>query len=355
MTAVDLSRHTDHRADLDAALTGYFAHQQHRAADLGVASIEMWRRLADATTGGKRVRPLVLLRAHEALGGRRREAALSAAVAIELLHTAFVIHDDIIDRDTRRRGTENFIGVHASHAAAQGLDADRADRWAQSMGLLGGDLLLTAALRVVGGLDLPVEQRVGMLGVFEDAIGRAVVGERDDLAFSLGLEVPSEAQIRLMMERKTASYTFAAPLRSAALLADARAETAAQLGVIGNALGAIFQIRDDLLGVFGDSAVTGKSAASDLREGKVTLLIAYAQRSDQWAKVSDLWGRPDLSAGDVDVLRSVIERSGAKARLERELEREVARLRSLVAATPLPRTLAADLIVEADRAWGRAA
>ncbi|TPX03336.1 polyprenyl synthetase family protein, partial [Schumannella luteola] len=310
------SRTTRMREQFEERFEAYFAEQTTRATLHDARFRELWERVRLLAHGGKRVRPLLLLTAHDDLGGRRRDDALRAAVGVELLHNALVIHDDIIDGDLERRGGPNITAAFASDARARGIRPREARGWGETMALLAGDLLLSAAVREVARIDAPVELRDQVLRILDDGVYLAASGEQADVAFGLGLERPDTESIRTMMHRKTACYSFETPLRVGAALAEAPEQLGHRLGEIGRSLGLLFQMRDDLLGVFGTPAITGKSASGDLREGKVTLLVAYARDTPAWEAVAALWGRAGIGDAEVELLREALEVSGARKRLE---------------------------------------
>ena len=331
------------REQFDARLDDYFAEQSARAALHDERFRELWTRLRALARGGKRVRPLLLLTAHDGLGGPRRPDAVRAAVGVELLHTALVIHADIIDGDLERRGAPNITASFAADARARGLSEPRSRAWGETMALLAGDLLLSAAVREVARIEAPAALRDRVLAVLDEGVYLAASGEQADVAYGIGLEHPDAEAIRAMMHRKTACYSFETPLRMGAVLAEAPEPLVHRLGEIGRGLGILFQLRDDLLGAFGRPELTGKSASSDLREGKVTMLVAFARDEPAWQAVAPLWGRPGLAEHEVELLREALTVCGARRRLEKEIEREGAHVLSLIGAARLPSALAAEL------------
>ena len=105
------------QAEVDAVLDRFFSVSRRRAEPLGLAYVELWDALAAATDGGKRFRPLMVITAYDALGGDDHEAAANVGAAFELLHTALIVHDDVIDRDFVRRGGPNVAGTYRDRAA----------------------------------------------------------------------------------------------------------------------------------------------------------------------------------------------------------------------------------------------
>ncbi|WP_424937579.1 MULTISPECIES: polyprenyl synthetase family protein [Bacteria] len=302
----------------------------------------VWETAREASEGGKMLRPHLLLSAYGAFAVEPAESAVQVAAAMELLHLAFLLHDDVIDRDLVRRGRPNLIARRYDIARGQGMNDSAALRYGDGCAILAGDVLLSAAHRLVAEVDEPLDVRRGLLRALDDAILAAAVGEHADLVIGLR-GVADESAILRTMRDKTARYSFSAPLRMGALLGGASAEVIAALGVIGDTIGIAFQARDDVLGVFGDPQRTGKSALSDLREGKVTLLIAAARADPAWREVAHLFGRPELEETDAALIRAVIERSGARTRVEAAITRFAEDARASLEPVTLPSTLVDDL------------
>lgn len=316
---------------------------------------ELWRAMRTAVSGGKRVRPRLLLSSYTQLTNADDEPAIRLAVAIELLHTALLVHDDLIDGDDERRGAPNLIGVFRDAGRTAGLGPRQAARWGETAGILAGDLLLMSALRmgVLPHLDRRRADRIAEL--LDESIFRAAAGELADVAYGVGLSTPAVDDIRDMMADKTAHYSLELPLRAAAVLADAGVELEERLGAIGCALGILFQLQDDLLGVFGDPQQTGKSAMGDLREGKQTLLVALARDRPEWRAAAAGFGDAHLDEEGAAALRRALEASGARADFEAEIRRERDRAVELIRAAQLPPALEQTLSRAADQAMERQA
>ncbi len=314
---------------------------------------ELWRTMRTAVAGGKRVRPQLLLSSYTQLANADDDAAIQLAVAIELLHTALLVHDDIIDGDDERRGAPNLVGAFRSAGRSAGLGPVAAERWGETAGILAGDLLLMSALRmgVLPELDRRRADRIAEL--LDESIFRAAAGELADVAYASRLTTPSVGDIRDMMADKTAHYSLELPLRAAAVLADAGVEIEERLGAVGRSLGILFQMQDDLLGVFGDPDRTGKSAIGDLREGKQTLLVAFARDTPAWAAVAEHFGDPMLDEPGAEALRQALELSGARASFEAEIRGERDRAVRLIRDAALPAELEHALCRAADQAMER--
>jgi geranylgeranyl diphosphate synthase type II len=340
------------RDAVDTVLSEFFEDRIRRATPLAEHYALLWRRLARSSEGGKRLRPRLLLDTHRAFGGAHLEDATVAAAAFELLHTALLLHDDVIDGDLSRRGRPTVAAEFADDALTSGLPPRSAAAWGQASGILGGDLLLSATYALVARVRTSAREELTEL--VEECLFRAAAGEHDDVAFGLGTAPGSPEQVLRMMENKTGGYSFAAPLRAGAALAGADGQAMAELEQVGTALGVLYQLRDDMLGVFGDARRTGKSTTGDLRERKRTLLVAFAEEHPAWNAVRYLWGDPNLDDAGADLLRDALVTSGARTAMSELIETRRQEIVALIGRTALPTGLQQDLGDLADQLAGRA-
>ena len=278
----------------------------------------LWSALSDASEGGRRFRPALLLSAHEALGGTRHEAAVQVAAAVEILHTAFVVQDDVIDGDQVRRGSPSLPAAVAARALHEGAPEQAARGLGEAAGILAGDLGLVTAMRAVAGCSAPAPVVSSLLDLVESSMHASAAGELDDVRLPLRpADRPESMQEALSVaELKTAVYSFQLPLHAAGLLADASPGRLESLDAVGALLGIGFQLVDDLLGVFGDEDRTGKSTLGDLREGKRTALVAHAATTAQWPRLRPLLGRADLGEDEARRARDLLTVSGSRAWVE---------------------------------------
>ena len=279
--------------------------------------LEAMERLVMA--GGKRLRPAFCHWAYVAAGGSPDDdAVVDAGAALELLHTFALIHDDIMDGSDRRRGMPT---VHrrfeARHAAAGWRGEDR--RFGEGVAILVGDLAF-----VYADLLLAAAPRAA-LDVFTELRLEVNVGQYLDLLGTVRGEVSIE-KARRICRYKSGSYTIERPLHLGAALAGGLDELGPVLSAYGRPLGEAFQMRDDLLGAFGDTVLTGKPVGDDLREGKPTALYAFAVASAEGAAaklLADRFGAPDITADEVGELQSILEWTGARRQVECTIERRV--------------------------------
>jgi geranylgeranyl diphosphate synthase type II len=303
---------TERLDQVDAVLERFFSLARTRAARHGAEYEKLWDTLQANAAGGKRFRPRMVLAAYRALGGRDFEAAVYVGASYELLHTALIVHDDVIDRDFMRRGNPNISGRYRDIATTAGIPLPLAEHRGMSAAVIAGDLALTSAYRLIDRSGVADGTRSRLLDILDDAVFASAAGELMDVELSLRTDVPAVDDILAMERLKTAVYSFEAPLQAGAVLADADEAVVTMLGEFGSDIGVAYQVVDDLLGVFGDEEQTGKTTLGDLREGKRTVLIAYAAGTAEWREISGLVGKTDLSRGEAALVRSVLESCGAR-------------------------------------------
>jgi geranylgeranyl diphosphate synthase, type I len=332
------------RAEIDASLTTALGRLLPRLAAQHPALAPVADELRAFVAGGKRVRPALLLLGFEAAGGSDRRAVHGPALSLELLHTCALAHDDVIDRAPTRRGRPT---VHEGFAARH-----RAARWAGDPGAYGeavaillGDLAFVQADELFLEADVPPAALLAGLARFTALREEVMAGQYLDLHAATSRTTDRELALTVAT-LKSGRYSVARPLEIGASLAGAEPELVAGLGRFGDPLGRAFQVRDDLLGVFGEEVATGKSVASDLAEGKRTLLIAEAMARlagpDRLRLEAGL-GDPDLDPARAAELRELIDGCGALAATEAYVRDAVAEADAVLADLDLPARVAADL------------
>ncbi|MFK0040491.1 polyprenyl synthetase family protein [Paenarthrobacter sp. NPDC090517] len=347
ITSSGLRGRTDLCAAIENELSGLIGKRASAATAYGPDFARLWALAGRNVLGGKFVRPLLLMETYDALSqrhqqydsddSRQRETAISIAAAIELLHYAFLLHDDVIDGDLVRRGHPNLIGSLLAEATARtdgragtdgtggvrGTRAGSSLHWAQTGGILMGDMLLAATHQSFARADLPHELRLRLLDLLEHTINETVAGEQLDVGLGDGAIAPDLQTILVMCGYKTATYTFELPLRAAATLAGADFAVENSLATAGRHLGLAFQLQDDLLSTFGDPRRHGKDPFSDLREGKETAIIAHARTTHAWPDIEPFFGMPELSVGQGEHVRRHLSDCGAEAFVQGLIEEQV--------------------------------
>ncbi len=304
----------------------------HRWASVDPELLAPFDALRAVSSGGKRLRPAFCYWSFVGAGGSPEDpAVIDAGAAIELLHTMALVHDDVMDRSRRRHDVDTIHVTFAQRHAAAGWRGD-AGRFGEGVAILMGDVAQVYADRLLAGAP------PAALATFDEMRLELNAGQYLDLLGS-ARGAPTVEEARRICRYKTATYTVERPLHLGAALAapDRLDELVGPLSAYGAPLGEAFQLRDDLLGTFGDPGVTGKPVGEDLREGKPTMLVALAyQGADaaQRAVLDEHIGRADLGAADVARVQSVIEATGGRAELEATIARLVAG--ALAASGELP-------------------
>jgi geranylgeranyl diphosphate synthase type I len=286
-------------------------------------------------SGGKRIRPSFAywgwrtVRAHS----DDDSGLIVAAASLELLHACALVHDDVMDASDTRRG---LPAAHRAFAALHRRErwTGDADAFGAAAAILLGDLLLTWADAMFAAAALPPSTGNAARRLWDDMRQLVMAGQYlDVLVQARGVFSPLDA-LRVA-KFKTSKYTVEGPLHLGATAAGAPSQTLRALSAYGLPLGEAFQLRDDVLGVFGDPERTGKPAGDDLREGKRTLLVALAmERADhvQAALLRRALGDRTLDESAVEAMREVIVDTGALAQVERRITRRTAEARSALAS-----------------------
>ncbi len=298
---------------VDAVLERFFSLAKKRASPLGSSYEHLWGLLERNTQGGKRFRPRMVMAAYAGLGGDDMDAAAYVGASFELLHTALIVHDDVIDRDFVRRGIPNISGTYRDHAVGRGASVEIAEHRGVSAAVIAGDLALFNAYRLIDRSGVTGAMRDRLLDILDEAMFASAAGELLDVDLSMATAAPLVDEILTMERLKTAVYSFETPLQAGAVLAGASEAAVATLGEFGREIGIAYQIVDDVLGVFGEEESTGKTTIGDLREGKRTVMIAFACSTPEWARLQQLIGDPDLTHEQAIEARLLLVQCGAKA------------------------------------------
>ncbi|HVE99142.1 MAG TPA: polyprenyl synthetase family protein [Mycobacteriales bacterium] len=302
------------RKALDEFLSGQVSALDSIAVELGPAAEKVRDFVLD---GGKRLRPAFCYWGWRGAGGPDVDEIVTAAASLELLQACALIHDDVMDGSDTRRGRPSLHrGFAALHRGESWLGDPEA--FGTSAAILLGDLCLIWADQLLNTSGLPGDVLRRGAATYDEMRVELMAGQYLDLLEQVlgGRDVE---RARRVARYKSAKYTIERPLQLGGVLAGGAPAVLATYTAYGLPLGEAFQLRDDLLGVFGDPAETGKPAGDDLREGKRTVLVATAlqrARPDEAAVVRRHLGDPHLDEEGVAALRTVIDETGARAEVE---------------------------------------
>ena len=268
--------------------------------------------------GGKRLRPAFCYWGWRAAGGPADSPGIiTAAAGLELLHAGALVHDDIMDGSDTRRGQPAAHRRLADEHTAAGYRGS-SDAYGTAAAILLGDWSMAWCDEMVDGCGLPEARLRPARLLLHTLHTELIAGQYLDLV-EQARGGGSLDRARTVIRYKTAKYTIERPMQLGALLAGANAGVLAACSAFALPLGEAFQLRDDVLGVFGDPGTTGKPAGDDLREGKATVLVESTRQratTSQRATLDRLLGDPALDADGVRTLRSLIEDTGARAAVE---------------------------------------
>ena len=305
------------RTRVDAALADFVARQRVLLSDLGPDLDGFIDAATDFVRGGKRLRPLFCRAGWLVAGGDPDEPRLDhAAAALEWLQGSALVHDDLMDESDTRRGRPSIHRDFERKHRDAGLVGDPA-RHGESVAILLGDLMLSWADEQFRSCGLP--RTTEALRFLDLCKTEVVAGQYLDVLAQTRLSVDVEEAMRVV-RYKSAKYTVERPLHLGAALAGADESLISALTDVALPLGEAFQLRDDVLGVFGDPGVTGKPAGDDLRDGKRTVLVARAAELGTDTD-RELLARALGTTDGVDELRDLVERTGALATVEADIER----------------------------------
>ncbi len=293
------------------------------SAEVGAAA-ESIERLA--LRGGKRMRAGLVAAAHEAAGGDWRQAT-HAMLAMELLQVYLLVHDDWMDDDAVRRGGP------AVHVALREALGDL--RMGDAAAVLAGDLASGYAQEVMTESALPADRVLRAVRAFAEIQEEVVVGQLSEMRARPNgtLGKTKAVGVEQVHALKTASYTTKGPVKLGAILAGASQEAVAAFERFGRPIGVALQLRDDLLGVFGDPSATGKPVWNDLRQGKRTALVEELENEP---KIASVLGRLDATDAELEDVVRFMESSGARARVEARVKSLCEEARTALGSFAMP-------------------
>ena len=268
--------------------------------------------------GGKMLRGTLVKLGYE-LVTKSNNAILKPAAAFEILHTALLIHDDIIDQSPVRRGKP------ALHIRTKNK------QYGISQAICLGDIGITHATKQIAESDFPTDAKNKAVTYFQQVISDTILGEMLDVASSQSLK-RTEKQILHIHKMKTAQYTIIGPLTLGAILGGAPDSLLKSLKLFGEHLGIGYQLQDDILGVFGDEKKIGKSTTSDIEENKSTILITYAIKhaNTQQRIALTNYGKKGIRRKEQELIKKVFIETGALAYSQNMIDKQTTKAKEYI-------------------------
>ena len=354
---------------VQSTIDGYLAERSPEFAAIAPELTPFIDFSRDLLAGGKRFRALFCYWGWQSVATAETDeeeihSVLLAATALEVFHAAALVHDDIMDNSDTRRGMPSaHRRFEALHRDSNWL-GDQA-KFGQSSALLLGDLLLGWSDELFSdGLSrlTNLQARIAARSEFNLMRSEVTVGQYLDILEESAWARQPESELLPRANRvivyKSAKYSVEAPLAIGASLGAGSLAQVAALRDFGLPLGIAFQLRDDVLGVFGDPEVTGKPSGDDLREGKRTALVAIAREKlppGPRRLLDELLGDPEISDLQVELLQNTIRECGAVEEVERMIEANMATALAAITAAPLSRSARDQLMELADTVIRRSA
>jgi len=324
------------RRRLRADLGTFLAAKRDDVARLRPWGRDILRRLETFTRNGKMIRGGLVALGCDMAGGRAGAAAVRAGTALELIQSGLLIHDDIMDRDPRRRGGPSIHEQYARLAPGGGRAGDA--HFGTSMAICAGEIAIFLAFEAVAGLAGPSKRAAAVQNLFASEFGLVGLGQMLDIEAGTTREILPQRTILEIYRYKTARYSFYLPLAAGWVLGGGPGRVRPALERLGEDLGLAFQIKDDELGLYGSTGATGKPVGSDIREGKRTLfaagLLNRAGGPDA-ARLARIFGRPDATEADIRFVRGLAERLGVREDVRRVMVRLGRRAGERIRALPV--------------------
>ncbi|MBE0713719.1 MAG: polyprenyl synthetase family protein [Candidatus Aminicenantes bacterium] len=335
-------------------LDEFLAAKRKDMSGLKPRGTDVLRRLAEFTRKGKMIRGGLVSLGSEMTGGRFSRAAVRAGTAFALIQSGLLIHDDIMDRDARRRGAPS---IHEQYALlAENPGTPGAAHFGTSMAICAGEISIFLAFEALAGLPGPGKNTAAVQKLFAAEFGLVGLGQMRDIQAGASTMPLEEHDVIDIYRYKTARYSFSLPLAAGWMLAGGRGSVLPKLQRLGEDLGLVFQIKDDELGLFGSEKTLGKSVGSDIRQGKKTLfhlhLLDRASGPDL-DRLSAVFGRQDASKQDIDFVRGLAVRLGVREDVGRVMERFGSRAADAIQGLPVAGTHRAILQALLDYSFTR--
>jgi len=298
---------------LDLELKSQIDSYQSSLPRVGKTTNDAFKRLSKFVISGKGIRGSFVVLIAELLGGDR-QVALPVGAALELVHSALLVQDDIMDQDALRRGKPTIWAQYEKEGKKQGMANPRLYGYSQAISL--ADFSYFLAMRILSDSLEGIKYQTKLMSKFSEIVMMVGFGQMDDVYFgSHPVAEPSVANTDFIYEFKTARYTFSLPFALGAIVAQQELNTISSLESLGKEIGMLFQIRDDELSLISTEAEIGKSSGGDIRENKKTLIRALFMRFAP-NNVCQHFGNEQINKAQIEEVRKEYYRSGISERVE---------------------------------------
>ncbi|MCH7568557.1 MAG: polyprenyl synthetase family protein [Nanoarchaeota archaeon] len=314
-------RLAEYKELVDNYLTNFLEEKKKEVSQINMWGEDLIKRLKVFVCQGKTIRGSLLVMTYKMFKNEIDENTIKAAAAIELLHSALLIHDDIIDKDVLRRGKKTIFAQYEEMCKEENFEDAR--HFGYSMGICAGDVCISSVFEILGTLETKDEVKSQIIKLFSEDLNCTGLAEMEDIYMGFSKKEFNEERIINIYRYKTARYTFSAPFLGGAILAEQDEETMENLLKLGDHMGIIFQIKDDELGLFGSELEIGKTIGSDIAENKKTLLrlLLFEKVSpDEKEKLRKIFGNQNLDENMVNFVRELIDKYKIREDIYKKIE-----------------------------------
>jgi geranylgeranyl diphosphate synthase type I len=328
------------RLQIENYLETFFHKKKEEFGHINTLGEDLSSRLYSFSVGGKMIRGLFVYLGYalfrgDAEGTRDDQNLIQAGAAMELFQSALLVHDDIMDRDLKRRGRDSLFYQYSTLPGLQ----NNTDSYhiGESLGMCAGDVSFFLAFEILSRLKVRTDIYQSILALVSKELGYVGVAQMQDVFNGTDISSVSEDDILKLYLYKTGRYTFSLPLMIGALIADCDADTISTLEQLGESLGIIFQLKDDELGVYGSPSLIGKPSGSDIREGKKTLFNKYLREyasAEENRRLDTILGNPEISEEDIHFVKYVADRLEIRKLLAERIGKQVEKIHALVKTLP---------------------
>jgi len=296
---------------------------QNAAAELQIQnqwSQDVFGRFIAFSKNGKMARGSIFLHTCEMFGKEITDDLLDVASGLEMIHATLLIHDDVMDNDRLRRGKDTFY-VQYEHLL-QKIDIPHAEHVGKNLAISAGDIGFFLGNEFISntGLDLKITKK--LLSILSKELVEVGIAQMEDCVSAQGMH-ETEEEVLSLYKYKTGRYTFSLPFLMAAVVCQQEQQVQDLLSELGEYIGTMFQIQDELLGLFGTEKELGKPIGSDIRENRKTLYKTYlyeAATADEKKKLGSIFGNSNVSISEIDFVRSLVKKNGVDTKIAKLIE-----------------------------------
>lgn len=337
-----------YKVQIDRELKKFLA-QKEKSLAINPWGADVAKKFSAFVGKGKTVRGSLILFSYEMFGGKIDKDSLTVASAMEILHSALLVHDDIMDRDILRRGVKT---VHAQYIdMGRKKRMSEAERFGESLGICAADIGFFWVFELLSSLKIKADRKQKLIDLFAKESVLTGLGQMQDVYLGFTNNYVTEKEILGIYLYKTAHYTFSLPLVAGAMLAGENPKTLSRLSQLGEYLGTIFQIKDDELGIFGNEKEIGKAIGRDIKENKKTLYWLYLlQKADkgQKKKLANIFGNQNLTKSDIKYVRNLIKILGVNELINKKLNDLIDKTTKLIKSLPVSKIYKSYLLTFLD-------